>query len=45
MNDRQAFALAHPLNQADGIPDLDPLRTVTSIARDTLLVVILAVDR
>lgn len=43
MNDRQAFALAHPLNEAVG--DISPYRSVEEVRRDEFLVVVLAVDR
>lgn len=43
MNERQAFALAHPLNAA--AQSLDHLRTVQHVGRGEWLVVILAVDR
>lgn len=43
MNERQAYALAHPLNEATG--EIDPYRSVEEIRRDEFLVVVLAVDR
>ncbi len=45
MNERQRYALEHPLDQAQGIPNVERLRTVDEVGRDELLVVILAVDR
>lgn len=45
MNERQTYALAHPLDQAHGIPNLERLRSIESVRRDEFLAVILAVDR
>jgi hypothetical protein len=42
-SDRQAFALAHPLNRADG--DIAPYRAVRKHATGMLVMTILAVDR
>ena len=42
MNRRHLFALAHPINRANG--EIRPYRTVER-RRDGLLVVVLAVDR
>lgn len=45
MDDRQAYALAHPLNSADPtVHDIARYRTVKHTP-DGLLVVVLAVDR
>lgn len=43
MNDRQAYALAHPLNRADG--DVAPYRATRKHATGLLIMTILAVDR
>jgi len=43
MSDRCAFALAHPLNQADG--DTTPYKHVRKHAAGLLILTILAVDR
>jgi hypothetical protein len=40
---RQAYALAHPLNRADG--DIAPYRSVRKHATGLLIMTILAVDR
>lgn len=40
---RQAYALAHPLNRADG--DISPYRSVRKHATGLLIMTILAVDR
>ena len=40
---RQAYALAHPLNRADG--DIAPYRTARVHATGLLIMTILAVDR
>lgn len=41
--DRCSFALAHPLNRADG--DISPYRSVRKHATGLLVMTILAVDR
>ncbi len=43
MNDRCAFALAHPLNSTRG--DISPYRAVRKHATGLLIMTILAVDR
>jgi hypothetical protein len=43
VNDRQGYALTHPLNDPDG--DLDPYRVMRRHATGLLLMSILAVDR
>jgi hypothetical protein len=46
MNERQAFALKHPLNSADGGPAaVDPYRTIIRQPDGNLLLSILAIDR
>lgn len=40
---RQAYALAHPLNRADG--DISPYRSTRKHATGLLIMTILAVDR
>lgn len=46
MNERQAYALAHPLDSADPArAEIEQYRTIEHVGRDELLVVILAVDR
>lgn len=45
MNDRQHFALTHPVNGERDLPGLHRYRTITDRGDGTLLVVILAVDR
>lgn len=40
---RQAYALTHPLNRADG--DISPYRSVRKHATGLLIMTILAVDR
>ena len=45
MNRRQEYALAHPLNRADDLAALVPLRTTRKHATGVLLTTILAVDR
>ena len=42
-SDRQAYALAHPMNRADG--DIMPYRAVRKHATGMLIMTILAVDR
>jgi hypothetical protein len=43
MTPRQAFALAHPLNQAQG--DISPYRRTRVHATGLLIMTVLAVDR
>lgn len=43
--DRQAYALAHPLNRADGSDDIMPYRRVRKHATGLLIMTVLAVDR
>jgi hypothetical protein len=43
MNERQLYALTHPLNGADA--DIAPYRSIRQHGDGTLLVVVLAVDR
>lgn len=46
MNDRQAFALAHPLDSASpDVADIARFRTATRLTRHEVLISILAVDR
>lgn len=46
MNERQRYALEHPLDSADPARcSIEQYRTVDQVGRDELLVVILAVDR
>lgn len=46
MNERQAYAHAHPLGRADlGAGALDPLRATRKHATGLILMTILAVDR
>jgi hypothetical protein len=45
VNERQAYALTHPLNDADDHRNLYPLRSVRKHGSGWLIMAILAVDR